>query len=51
MTNNEYIKSHWPLLATIDTPADLRRLSVDQLPQVCTELREFMIQSLEHEGR
>lgn len=35
-----------PLLPTIDTPADLRRLSVGQLPALCAELREFMINSL-----
>ena len=46
MTNNDYIKEHFPLLATIDTPADLRRLSVDELPQVCHELRQFMIHEL-----
>lgn len=46
MTDIEYIKTHYPLLATIDTPADLRRLSVDDLPQVCSELRKFMIHEL-----
>lgn len=35
-----------PLLSTIDTPADLRRLSVDQLPQLCAEIRSFLIESL-----
>lgn len=35
-----------PLLPTIDSPADLRRLKVDQLPQVCTEIRDFLIHSL-----
>lgn len=35
-----------PLLPTIDSPADLRRLSVEQLPQVCAELRQFLINSL-----
>ena len=34
-----------PLLPEIDSPADLRRLTTDQLPQVCDELREFIIQS------
>lgn len=46
MTNNEYIKQHFPLLSTIDTPADLRRLTLDELPQVCHELRQFMIHEL-----
>lgn len=31
------------LLSTIDSPADLRRLPVSQLPEVCKELREFII--------
>lgn len=34
------------LLADIGNPADLRRLSPDQLPQVCRELREFLISNL-----
>ncbi len=36
------------LLSTINTPADLRKLSVDQLPQVCEELRQFIIDELSH---
>lgn len=35
-----------PLLDTIDSPADLRKLSLEQLPQVCAELRSFLINSL-----
>lgn len=35
-----------PLLPYIDSPADLRRLTVEQLPQVCSEIRQFLIQSL-----
>lgn len=35
-----------PLLPSIDSPADLRRLKVDQLPQVCAEIRDFLIHSL-----
>ncbi|MDE6394521.1 MAG: hypothetical protein K2K77_04190, partial [Duncaniella sp.] len=38
--------SRTPLLDTINSPADLRRLSVEQLPQVCAELRSFLINSL-----
>ena len=36
----------YPLLDTIDSPADLRKLPVDRLPQVCTEIRDFLINSL-----
>lgn len=34
------------LLRKIDSPADLRKLSIDQLPDVCRELRNFLIGSL-----
>ena len=46
MTKNSYIQQHCPLLATIDSPADLRKLDIDRLPQVCDELRQFMIHEL-----
>lgn len=36
----------YPLLSRIDSPADLRALSVGQLPQVCSDIREFLINSL-----
>lgn len=32
-----------PLLASIDSPADLRKLRKNQLPQVCRELRDYII--------
>lgn len=35
-----------PLLPNISTPADLRKLSVEQLPQVCEEIRQFLIKHL-----
>ena len=34
------------LLETIKYPEDLRNLSVDELPQVCQELREDIVQEL-----
>lgn len=34
------------LLPTIDSPSDLRKLRVDQLPQLCSELRDYMIANL-----
>ena len=36
----------YPLLSRIDSPADLRALAVGQLPQVCSDIREFLINSL-----
>ena len=32
-----------PLLASVEYPADLRKLKKDQLPQLCNELRQFII--------
>lgn len=46
MSNNEYINEHFPLLSTIDSPADLRKLDVSMLPQVCEELRRFIVHFL-----
>ena len=34
------------LLDKIDSPEDLRKLSQEQLPQLCSEVRDFLIQSL-----
>ncbi len=31
------------LLSKIDSPADLKKLPMDQLPQVCDELRQYII--------
>ena len=36
----------YPLLSKINSPADLRQLPVQELPQVCAELRSFLIDSL-----
>lgn len=34
------------LLDSINSPADLRRLRIDQLPELCTEIRRFLIDHL-----
>ncbi|HEY0341360.1 MAG TPA: 1-deoxy-D-xylulose-5-phosphate synthase N-terminal domain-containing protein, partial [Steroidobacteraceae bacterium] len=39
-----------PLLNTIDSPADLRKLSPAKLPALAQELREFLIQSVSTRG-
>lgn len=39
-------ENKYPLLEKIDSPADLRLLPEKQLPQVCKELRGFIIDSL-----
>lgn len=36
------------LLKTIKTPADLKKLDVNQLPQLCDELRHFIIEQMSH---
>lgn len=38
----------YELLNTIDSPGDLKRLAVDQLPQLCGELRHFIIEQMSH---
>ena len=38
------------LLESINAPADLRKLSEDQLPQLAMELREFVLQSVSRTG-
>jgi len=42
MTN----KNTYNLLSQINIPADLRRLPIDKLPQVCEELRRDIIDEL-----
>ena len=38
--------SKYPLLESVNSPADLRKLSEESLPQLCKELRGFIIDSL-----
>lgn len=38
--------NHTPILPTIESPADLRRLPVEQLPALCADIREFLISNL-----
>jgi 1-deoxy-D-xylulose-5-phosphate synthase len=40
----------YPLLQTIDTPDELRRLEREQLPQLAEELRAFLIESVSKTG-
>ncbi|MFY9259744.1 MAG: 1-deoxy-D-xylulose-5-phosphate synthase [Gallionella sp.] len=40
----------YPLLNSIDTPDDLRRLDKPQLPQLARELREFLVDSVSKTG-
>lgn len=36
------------LLQNIDSPADLRKLKPEQLPELCAEIRDFLISNLSH---
>lgn len=40
--------SQYPLLSKINSPADLRALDIEQLPEVCEELRRFLVSELSH---
>ncbi|MFA6900358.1 MAG: 1-deoxy-D-xylulose-5-phosphate synthase [Desulfurivibrionaceae bacterium] len=42
--------SHTPLLDTINSPADLKKLSVEQLEMLAAEIRETIIQTVSHTG-
>lgn len=39
-------QEHYSLLSKINTPEDLRQLDIDQLPQVCKELREDIVEEV-----
>ncbi|HTT43450.1 MAG TPA: 1-deoxy-D-xylulose-5-phosphate synthase [Steroidobacteraceae bacterium] len=41
---------NYPLLSAIDSPADLRRLSIGKLPALAAELRAFLIHSVSTRG-
>ncbi|MDX9706441.1 MAG: 1-deoxy-D-xylulose-5-phosphate synthase [Azospira sp.] len=42
--------NNFPLLATVDSPADLRRLERRDLPQLTDELRRFLVESVASTG-
>ena len=39
-------KMEYKYINKIDSPADLKKLSIDELPAVCAELRQFIIEAL-----
>jgi 1-deoxy-D-xylulose-5-phosphate synthase len=43
-------KQRYPLLSSIDSPADLRQLDEEQLPQIAEELRGYLIESVATSG-
>ena len=40
--------SQYPLLALANTPEELRQLPSANLPQLCDQLREFLLNSVSH---
>jgi len=38
------------LLDKINSPSDLKKLNLNQLPQICDEIRQFLIQSISQSG-
>jgi 1-deoxy-D-xylulose-5-phosphate synthase len=44
------VTPHTPLLDTIESPADIRALAKEQLPQLCDELRQEMISAVSVTG-
>lgn len=40
------LNDKYRMLSRIDSPADLRKLAEDDLPQLCCEIREYLIQNL-----
>lgn len=46
LSDKKYIQDKYPLLGKIDSPVDLRKLKVAELPKVCAELRQFIIEAL-----
>ena len=40
----------YPLLSKISCPQDLKRLSVQQMPQLCDEIRNFLIENVSRTG-
>ena len=45
-TSEKATDNTYPLLGKMDSPADLRRLPLTSLPEVCGEMRRFLINSL-----
>ena len=44
------IEAKYPLLARIDSPADLRRLAEDQLEPLTRELRQYLVETMARTG-
>ena len=45
-----FANANWSLLESIDSPADVRKLSTSQLKVLAKQLREFMLDSVASTG-
>lgn len=43
---DDMMRVKYPLLWEIEAPADVKKLSLQQLPQLCDEIREYMLEVL-----
>jgi 1-deoxy-D-xylulose-5-phosphate synthase len=43
---NQELRDRYKLLYKIDSPCDLRKLSIDELPAICGDVRDFMIDTI-----
>lgn len=50
MDRSLHTMSAYPLLETIDSPADVRKLDSRRLSQLATELRAFLVESVSRTG-
>ena len=49
-TEKPNTRPNTPLLDSIEVPSDLRKLESEQLPQLCAELREYLLYSVNQSG-
>ena len=40
----------YPILSRVDYPSDIRQLSLPQLKQLCTDIREYMVDTISEIG-
>jgi 1-deoxy-D-xylulose-5-phosphate synthase len=43
-------ETKYPILSKVDYPADIRQLSLPQLKQLCTDIREYMVDTISEIG-
>ena len=43
---DQYNMSSYPLLSQINSPDDLRLLPKEQLPELCEQLRQYLLESV-----